>query len=162
MSACGHNHEHGHGLEGAPLERALARAQRNVEAAGEKMTPVRRRALDLLLRAGGPVKAYDLMSGFGPGGETAKPPTVYRALDFLMKRGLVHKIERLNAFIACGHEGGGEAHTAAFLVCDCCGAATEIDPPPSSAVEAAAKARGYALTGVTLEAHGLCPDCAAQ
>ncbi len=162
MHACEHNHDHAHGLKGSSLEGALDRAERRVEAAGERLTPIRRRALDLLLRAGGPVKAYDLMAGFGPGGEPAKPPTVYRALDFLMKRGLVHKIERLNAFMACGHAEGDEAHTAAFLVCDCCGDAREIEPPPSAAVEAAAKASGYALTGVTLEAHGLCPDCAAQ
>lgn len=161
MHACGHSHDHAHGLAGATLDAALARAERRVEAAGERLTPARRRALDLLLQAGGPVKAYDLMAGFGPAGEPAKPPTVYRALDFLMKRGLVHKIERLNAFMACGHAEGDEAHTAAFLVCDCCGAAREIEPPPAGPVEAAAKRAGYALTGVTLEAHGLCPDCAA-
>jgi len=127
MHACEHNHNHAHGLKGSSLEGALDRAERRVEAAGERLTPIRR-----------------------------------RALDFLMKRGLVHKIERLNAFMACGHAEGDEAHTAAFLVCDCCGDAREIEPPPSAAVEAAAKASGYALTGVTLEAHGLCPDCAAQ
>jgi Fur family zinc uptake transcriptional regulator len=159
MHPCGHDH-HPHGLSGASLEKALSRAETLAETAGERMTPVRRRALELLYQAGGPVKAYDLMAGFGPEGQAAKPPTVYRALDFLMKRGLVHKIERLNAFIACGHAGGEEAHAAAFLVCDCCGAAREIEPPPASAVEAAAKKAGYSLTGVTLEAHGLCPDCA--
>ena len=158
MSVCAHSHEHHKGLRGDALSASLAEGEARCEAAGEKMTPSRRRVLDLLLQAGEPVKAYDLMAAFGPEGETAKPPTVYRALDFLTRIGLAHRIESLNAFIACGL--GERSHTAAFLVCDCCGTAREIEPPAAVSVEAAAEAAGYRLSGVTIEAHGLCADCA--
>jgi DNA-binding PadR family transcriptional regulator len=57
------------------------------EAAGQRLTPPRRRVLEMLLKAGQPVKAYDLIAAFGDGGPPAKPPTVYRALDFLSKLG---------------------------------------------------------------------------
>ncbi len=158
MSVCGHSHGHDDGLAGPALTAALLDSEARCDAAGERLTPSRRRVLDLLLQAGSPMKAYDLMAAFGPDGETAKPPTVYRALEFLTRVGLVHRIESLNAFIACGL--GERAHTAAFLLCDCCGAAVEIAPPSSDPIEAAAKAAGYRLKGVTVEAHGLCSNCA--
>ncbi|MDB5456087.1 MAG: zinc uptake regulation protein, partial [Caulobacter sp.] len=117
----------------------------------------RRRVLELLLEAGQPVKAYDLISAFGGPGAPAKPPTVYRALDFLEKQGFAHRIESLNAYVACRREADG--HAAAFLICDCCGATREIEPSASGEIIAAGAAAGYTLTGVTIEAHGLCGDC---
>jgi Fur family zinc uptake transcriptional regulator len=159
MHACGHHHEDEPGLRGAGLEAALAAADRRCLAAGEKLTPARRRVLELLLGAGQPVKAYDLMAGFGIEGETAKPPTVYRALEFLSRAGLAHRIESLNAYMAC-RMGEGD-HAAGFLICDCCGATREIEPLGAREVQASAQASGYVVTGVTVEAHGLCPECAA-
>jgi Fur family zinc uptake transcriptional regulator len=158
MSSCSHLHPPEKGLKGYALAAMLAGAEARCEATGERLTSSRRRVLDLLLQAGTPMKAYDLMAAFGPEGEPAKPPTVYRALEFLTRVGLAHRIESLNAFIACGLD--ERPHTAAFLVCDCCGTALEIEPPASGPVEAAAQAAGYRLNGVTVEAHGLCSDCA--
>jgi Fur family zinc uptake transcriptional regulator len=103
------------------------------------------------------VKAYDLIANFGVDGPPAKPPTVYRALDFLEKQGFAHRIESLNAYVACRKEADG--HAAAFLICDCCGATREIEPKASAEIIAAGAAAGYALTAVTIEAHGLCADC---
>ena len=160
MSTCDHDHGSAAGLHGGPLVEALADAERRCDAAGERLTAPRRRVLELLLEAGGPVKAYDLMALFGgQTGETAKPPTVYRALDFLGRTGLAHRIESLNAYVACRL--GEASHAAGFLICDCCGAAREIDRLPAEWVNAAAVDAGYALTRVTVEAHGLCGDCAA-
>lgn len=157
MSACGHDHDADAGLHGAALGAALQGAADRCDAAGERLTPPRRRVLELLLEAGTPVKAYDLMAAYGD--ESAKPPTVYRALEFLARQGLAHRIESLNAFIACRL--GESAHAAGFLICDCCGAAREIAPPNADwAVEAAARA-GYVLSSVKLEAHGRCSDCAS-
>ena len=102
-AACDHDHDH-HGVAGA--------------------------ALTAELTAGQPVKAYDLIAGFAGGPSTAKPPTVYRALDFLEKQGFAHRIESLNSYVACRKEADG--HAAAFLICDCCGATREIEPKASA------------------------------
>jgi len=156
--ACDHDHDH-RGLQGNALSVGLSAALTRCEAAGQRLTPPRRRVLEMLLKAGQPVKAYDLIAAFGDGGAPAKPPTVYRALDFLSKLGLAHRIESLNAYMACG--GGGEGHAAAFLICDCCGATREIAPTVASEVERLAGVQGYSLTALMVEAHGLCADCRA-
>jgi Fur family zinc uptake transcriptional regulator len=158
MNDCDHVHATA-GLHGAGLTAALAQAERRCATAGERLTAPRRRVLELLLEAGQPVKAYDLMAGVGPAGETAKPPTVYRALEFLARAGLAHRLESLNAYMAC-RLGEGD-HAAGFLICDCCGAAREIHPMTPVEVREAARDAGYVLTGITVEAHGRCADCAA-
>jgi Fur family zinc uptake transcriptional regulator len=112
--------------------------------------------LELLLRADGPLKAYELIGAFGEAGEAAKPPTVYRALEFLERLGFAHRIESLNAYVPCRLD--GEGHRAAFLICDCCGAAQEFEPDFAPQV-AAPPAVGYEVRAITLEAQGLCPAC---
>lgn len=155
---CQHgDHDH-HGLSGPALRHALSAAERRCVATDERLTAPRRRVLELLLEGGGPQKAYDLIAAFGATGEPAKPPTVYRALEFLERLGFAHRIESLNAYVPCRLE--GEGHTAAFLICDCCGAAEEFEPDLSPGL-AAAQAKGYAVASVTLEARGLCPACRA-
>jgi len=160
MSSCGHDH-HSHGLTGQTLAAELGAADARCAEAGQKLTAPRRRVLEQLLEAGQPVKAYDLIATFAADAP-AKPPTVYRALDFLSKQGFAHRIESLNAYVACRHAAGeGPAnHAAAFLICDCCGATREIDPAVLDSIETAAKAPGFTVQSVTIEAHGLCADCA--
>lgn len=121
------------------------------------MTAPRRRVLEMLLIAGRPVKAYDLISNFGLDGQPAKPPTVYRALDFLERTGAVHRIASISAYVACAHD--DEDHAAAFLICDCCGDTREITPPARDQVDTSAAKLGYQISRVTIEAHGLCQAC---
>lgn len=156
---CEHEDSGYPGLTGQALRRALAAAERRCLATGERLTASRKRVLELLLEAGVPLKAYDLIATFGEAGEPAKPPTVYRALEFLERLGLGHRIESLNAFVPCRLQ--GEGHRAAFLICDCCGAAEEFEPDFAAGL-AAAKARGYAVSEVTIEARGRCPACQAH
>jgi Fur family zinc uptake transcriptional regulator len=146
------------GLSGPALRRALTAAERRCQTRDERLTTSRKRVLELLLAGGVPLKAYDLIAAFGAGGEPAKPPTVYRALDFLERLGFAHRIESLNAYVPCRLEGQG--HSAAFLICDCCGAAEEFEPDFAPGLQAA-QAKGYAVSAVTLEARGLCPACQA-
>ncbi|MDQ0466278.1 Fur family zinc uptake transcriptional regulator [Caulobacter ginsengisoli] len=153
---CEHEHD-ARGLAGAALGHALQDADVRCSTAGERLTAPRKRVLELLLAAGQPVKAYDLIAAFGADGAPAKPPTVYRALDFLSKQGFAHRIESLNAYVACRREADG--HAAAFLICDCCGATREIEPAGLGEIQSIAGEAGYALSGVTVEAHGLCGDC---
>ena len=157
-AVCDHDHLHS-GLDGARLDLALSEAEARVVSAGERMTPPRRRVLSLLLESGEPVKAYDLIARFGEDGQAAKPPTVYRALEFLEKLGLAHRIASISAYVACAGHDGQAAHAAAFLICDCCGATAEINGPDQGAIDAAAAQAGYAIARTTIEAHGRCPAC---
>lgn len=157
-SDCHHHghHEH-HGLHDAALSYALTAAEARCAETRERLTAPRRRVLELLLGADAPLKAYDLIASFGARGEPAKPPTVYRALEFLERLGFAHRIESLNAYVPCRIPG---AHAAAFLICDCCGEAAEFVPDFTPQL-AAAEAAGYAVRAVTLEARGLCSGCRA-
>lgn len=146
------------GLSSAALRQAMGAAEQRCVETEERLTPPRRRVLELLLGSDAPLKAYDLIAAFGADGEPAKPPTVYRALEFLERLGFAHRIESINAYVPCRIEGG---HAAAFLICDCCGAAQEFEPDFGPQL-AAAKAAGYAVRSVTLEARGLCAACSER
>ena len=109
------------------------------------------------MRRWGPCPAGTL----GREGFCAAPPTVYRALDFLLAHGLIHRIERLNAFMGCSRP--GVPHAGQFLLCTGCGTAAELnDPAIDSAMTAAASRLGFTLTGQTVEADGLCSACRAK
>src|SRR3989344_7717300 len=108
---CCHHHDDGPPSAEA-VSGALAAADARLTSEGERMTPARLRVLELLLAAGEPVKAYDLIARFGEDGQPAKPPTVYRALEFLERKGLAHRIASISAYVACTE--GGPAHAAAL------------------------------------------------
>jgi len=160
-----HDHavDHAHerlGLSGRALASELKAAEARCLDDGQKLTPARRRVLQLLMQAGQPVKAYDLIASFGQGDQgPAKPPTVYRALEFLERQGLAHRIESLAAFVACRRGDGG--HAAAFLICDCCGKTQEVEAPVGEALKQVAAESGYAIQSVAIEGHGRCAACRA-
>jgi Fur family zinc uptake transcriptional regulator len=153
---CRHDDGPRQGLSGSGLAEALLEAERLCTVSRERLTSPRRRVLELLLEAEAPLKAYDMIAAYASGGPPAKPPTVYRALDFLEKQGFAHRIESLNAYVPCRIRGA--EHRAAFLICDCCGSAQEVEPD-FAPVLAAAELAGYSIRGLTLEARGLCPAC---
>lgn len=153
---CAHASKGGEVSEAA-LGAALKAAEDHCAEARERLTGPRRRVLELLLRQGGPTKAYDLIAGYGEDGGAAKPPTVYRALEFLEKQGFVHRIESLNAYMACRQV--GETHSAAFLICDCCGATREVAPFAAKNVGALFAGSGYEISTLVVEARGLCAAC---
>jgi Fur family transcriptional regulator, zinc uptake regulator len=154
---CDHDHAHDDSLTKGDLSARLSAAQTLCEASGERMTASRLRTLELILEAGGPIKAYEVIDRFHDEG-AAKPPTVYRALSFLEQMGLVHRIESLNAFVACHtHD---HAHQAAFLLCECCGKSEEVAIHQSAEIDLAAHTSGFKIRHVTLEARGKCQACA--
>jgi Fur family zinc uptake transcriptional regulator len=155
-AACDHDHD-SHGLRGRALQTELSVAEARCAQDEQRLTTPRRRVLQLLLQHGQPMKAYDLIADFTADGPPAKPPTVYRALDFLEKQGFAHRIESLNAYVACRR--GPQSHAAAFLICDCCGRSREIEPVGLSALDDIAAAAGYIVDAVTIEAHGRCEAC---
>jgi Fur family zinc uptake transcriptional regulator len=156
MDGCGHDHAQ-MGMKPAAVRAALDAAEAACGLDGERMTAPRRRVLELLLAAGEPVKAYDLIAAYGRDGEAAKPPTVYRALEFLERRGLAHRIASLSAYVACSHDRA--EHAAAFLICDCCGATAEVPAGAGAQLAGSAGDLGFVIQRATVEAHGLCARC---
>jgi Fur family zinc uptake transcriptional regulator len=125
---------------------------------GRRLTPIRRKVLELLLRHGRSVKAYDLLEAMRAVHPGAAPPTVYRALDFLMDEGLVHRLDAVNAWIAC-HDAGGAPHDL-LVVCTGCGAVAEVsDPAMSRQLEERVARTGFALNSHETEIRALCPAC---
>lgn len=153
---CEHTHDHDHAQTPDARASRLEAAQLLCAEAGERMTSSRLRTYELILAANGPIKAYDVIDRFHPEG-AAKPPTVYRALSFLEQMGLIHRIESLNAFVACDtHD---HKHTAGFLLCECCGQSEEITIPNVADIETRAAKTGFKVNHITLEARGLCQAC---
>lgn len=137
---------------------ALERAERLCGETGARLTPVRRRVLELLLEQHRAMGAYEVLDRLAEEGFGHQPPVAYRALDFLTAQGLAHRIRRLNAFAACNYP--GEAHAPLFLICEECDAVAEAPGTGvRSALDAAAADTGFTVSGATLEAYGLCPAC---
>lgn len=153
------SHSHSHA---ATLDRPaqIAAAEAACRDVGETLTPLRRQVFELLLDHDGPAKAYDLLDHLKTDHGAAKPPTVYRALDFLVRLGLAHRIESQNAFVAC--DVGACARSTIFLLCEKCGASVEADAGHAlSDVAEAAQRAGFELKRTVLEATGLCGNCRA-
>jgi len=147
------------------LDSALARAEASCLARGAQLTPLRRQVLALVLAARQPIGAYALLDQLRATRAGAAPPTVYRALDFLLDQGLIHRLERLNAFVACGHQHAAHEHAQdhqhQFLICRDCGATSEIcDSGVTRAVTEAALRQGFRLLRATVEVEGICGRCA--
>lgn len=143
----------------------LNQAELTSTASGARLTPMRRRVLELLLEDHRPLSAYDILNRLNTGREAAHsgrplaPPTVYRALDFLVAHGLAHRLNSRNAFVGCAHP--GEQHAAHFLICIHCGVVLEITQPAiTEGIAQAAKDAGFTVTASTIEIEGCCPHCA--
>ena len=129
------------------------------KARGLNLTQARANALQLIAQSEKPIRAYDLLEQMKTLQETAAPPTVYRALEFLTENGFVHRLESINAYLACHHP-GGEEHATPFLICDQCQATQELEQPKwVGELEKQAHTMGFHVRGQTLELHGLCADC---
>ncbi|WP_298836893.1 Fur family transcriptional regulator [uncultured Roseobacter sp.] len=136
----------------------LARADARCRELSLNFTPVRRRALEILLDEHRAIGAYDLLARLAEDGLGSQPPVAYRALDFLVSAGLAHKIEALNAYVACTHSGGD--HAPAFLICRGCNTVAEANTALASGrLGEAARATGFHIERTVVEAQGLCPDC---
>ena len=125
---------------------------------GAQLTPLRRHVLGLILEAGAPLTAYQLLDRLKLTHKGAAPPTIYRALDFLMEQHLIHKIERLNAFVPCVE--AGHRHPAQFLICCQCGVVSEIENrAAANALEHAAEQEGFRPRNTVVEIEGVCAAC---
>jgi Fur family transcriptional regulator, zinc uptake regulator len=151
--AHGHHHHH-HGD-------TLAEAEAHCARLGLRLTDMRRHVFEALAAAPGAMGAYDLIDALAAGGHKRLAPiSVYRALDFLKEAGLVHKIESLNAFVACPHLHGPD-EVVVFMICDSCGRVEEATSDAvAKALSGVAGAIGFAPRGQVIEMRGRCRACA--
>ncbi|HEY7746489.1 MAG TPA: transcriptional repressor [Desulfuromonadales bacterium] len=139
------------------VETALRFAEEICLARGVRLTELRRRVLELVWSGHKPIGAYALLEQLQPGGRAA-PPTVYRALDFLLEQGLIHRLSSLNAYVGCPRP--GEPHAGQFLICESCQNLTELrDGAIEEAIERSVQRSGFAPSRQTVEILGRCPQC---
>lgn len=126
---------------------------------GLRLTPTRKRVLELVMAAEGPVKAYDLLDQLKTEQPGAAPPTIYRALDFLLENHFIHRLESLNSFVSCFHP--DEHHQGQFLICDECQSVTEIhEPSVTRRLRDLAGEHRFRTSRQVLEIYGHCSQCA--
>ncbi len=141
----------------AGLQRALNRAEALCAQRGVRFTAQRRRVLELVCRAERPVGAYEILDQIREGA-TAAPPTVYRALDFLLEQGLVHKLETLHAFIGCTHP--EHPHASQFLICADCGRVKELENEAiAGSLRSLEQETGFKPQRPVVEVIGTCARC---
>lgn len=150
----GHDHD-------SCVSDAIATAEHLCRERGLRFTALRRRVLTLVWDSHKPIGAYDILDKLGGEGKAAAPPTVYRALDFLIEAGLVHRLDSLNAFIGCPDP--ARSHAGQFLICRGCRTVVELDDPDIDDVVAKKAERlGFTETHQMLEVQGLCARCSRQ
>ncbi|WP_034935011.1 zinc uptake transcriptional repressor Zur [Erwinia mallotivora] len=140
-------------------EKILAQAETLCQQRNVRLTPQRLEVLRLMCQHQGAISAYDLLDLLRASEPQAKPPTVYRALDFLLEQGFVHRVESTNSYVVC-HHFEQPSHTSAMLICDRCGAVAEQHADGVEKIlKSLALPSGFILTNSVIEAHGLCREC---
>lgn len=147
------NHDHSGCIAAILADAEAVCAERKV-----RLTPQRRRVLELVAESHNAIGAYEILERIAADGKRPAPITIYRALDFLIDQGLVHRLSSLNAYVACPN--AAAAHGAQFLICESCGAIGEIaDAGVNSAIDAAATDVGFAVAAPVVEIVGVCSNC---
>ncbi|QBH97877.1 zinc uptake transcriptional repressor Zur [Limnobaculum zhutongyuii] len=142
------------------IESMLTKAQKLCDQRAVRLTPQRRLALRLMAEQKNAISAYDLLDLLRISEPQAKPPTVYRALDFLLEQGFIHKIESTNSYVVCHHV-GEPLHTSALFICDNCGLVTEHHAEGiDQLLKELAEKSHFTIQHSVLETHGICSQCA--
>jgi Fur family zinc uptake transcriptional regulator len=140
------------------IENAIEIAESLCEKNGLRFTKIRRRVLELIWNNHEAIKAYDILELLQKDDVSAKPPTAYRALDFLLEHGFIHRIESLNSYIGCPHP--EHTHNFQLLICNQCGLVKEMDKPDlSKKLNDYAEEYEFRLVSQVIEVHGLCKNC---
>lgn len=143
------------------MEEAFARAERVCSDRGARLTDLRRAVLEVVWRNHNPIGAYEILDNLKEEGRRAAPMTVYRALDFLMENGLVHRLASQNAFLGCDRP--EHTHRGQFLICRGCGVVGELsDDGIVNAIRDSARKTGFCVETPMVEVTGLCRQCAGE
>jgi len=153
-----HSHSSGHDHKKCVSE-ALGTAERLCVVRGVQLTPIRHQVLELIWDSHKAVKAYELLDRIKPLQNAAKPATIYRALDFLIEQGLIHRVESLNAFVGCSCS--GHQHEQLLLICNNCQEVEERSAPDvMQALSQEIKQADFIVHSKAIEIHGICATCA--
>ena len=140
------------------IKEALIEAKIICDQRGVKLTKLRETVLKLIWKNHSYVKAYDLLEELREIDRSAKPPTIYRSLDFLMENGFIHKIQSLNAFVGCSHP--NEHNKCYFLICKECQNIEECHSKSiNEFVQSTSNTNNFSANQVTLEISGICQEC---
>ena len=161
MSTCSHEHHNAlHGVhDHHNVAQRLAEAEQLCASTGARLTPLRKEVLELILNATAPMGAYDLLAKIkSESDRPAAPPTVYRTLDFLLEKGLIHRLTSINAYIPCCHP--REGHQAAFLICTQCKVVKEGSSSGlTHQLELLAQSDQFSPHHSIIEISGICQQC---
>ena len=149
-----YNHDHGNCFDDAIKQIENYFIEKNLQ-----LTPLRRKVFEILLRDHKPLGAYDILDTLGKEGHSSSPPIAYRVLDFLIEHGFVHKIQSLNAFIACSHP--NYSHSPAFVICRKCERVAEIDKKKSGVNFQNPSIENFIVEKTTVEMTGVCTTCSS-
>lgn len=145
-------------MDNRELNRILRQADTLCRERGVRLTDQRKTVLRLLCESEKPLSAYELLDLMRESVENPAPPTVYRALDFLLEQGLAHKLESIHSYIGCSHP--DHPHASQFLICADCGEVAEVeDPDIANSLQAAGKAAGFKTDRPVVELLGTCAQC---
>jgi len=140
------------------VSEALVTAENLCVDRGVQLTPIRHKVLELIWESHKAVKAYELLDRLKPLQQAAKPATIYRALDFLMEQGLIHRVESLNAFVGC--RCSGHQHEQLLLICKLCQEVEERNAKEvMSALSEETRQAGFIVYSKAIEVHGICTKC---
>ena len=149
-------HDHGR-----CVQTAVSRAHDLCARRGARLTPLREQVLELVWRSHAPIGAYQLMERLAESRGRVAPPTIYRALDFLTREGLIHRIDSLNAYVGCPSP--ARPHQAYFFICRACGDAAEFhDPELSATLGRCVDRASFQVDAATVELAGLCARCSER
>jgi Fur family zinc uptake transcriptional regulator len=142
------------------MSAALSTAEHVCVARGVQLTAIRQQVLALIWESHKAVKAYELLDRIKPLQAAAKPATIYRALDFLIEQGLIHRVESLNAFVGC--RCSGQQHEQLLLICKVC---EEVEERPAvevmQTIARELETANFVVHSKAIEIHGICAHCAA-
>ncbi|WP_273858309.1 zinc uptake transcriptional repressor Zur [Photobacterium sp. GSS17] len=146
----------------ANKKQLLDNARQLCEQRGVRLTPQRLKVLELIIDHHSSISAYELLDQLRESEPQAKPPTVYRALDFLLAQGFVHKVQSTNSYIACCLLGHAD-HCSQLLICDRCGTVEEChDEELARLLRQRAEQKGFEIAHHVVESHGVCQQCQSQ
>ncbi len=141
------------------MKEAVLKAEQVCRENKSRLTPIRKKVLELIWKSHKPIKAYDILAKLSSEDFSEKPPTVYRALDFLHDHNLIHRIESQNAYIGCNSD--HENFDSKFLICDECNEVEELsEPKVNKALLDVSRKQGFTPSLVNVEIHGTCAQCA--